>query len=569
MERIDCFAVDIHWNDLFTRAELASGCASALKSIEVTNVGGGPRDWLNLCLEVDREPVWRKRVENVSSCGCVTWGASAPLPSDLTPGTHQCRLKFSYGGQSSELSRSIEVLGDDYICVRMDRAELLAASVAVSGEALSNFANEATRGIDHRDRWAILCALYDALLARHLPYQPVSPLTRPDHQRINSAASTLEYGGSCADLSLLFAGLCFMKGMSPVLLLLQGHMMAGAWLIDPPEIAPRSNVSGQIMALVDSDAVALLDVVALCRGLAVEQAITDARARLGRDVPMALVDVRAALRSGVASIPQSPVSAPEPVLSVLICGLCGYDQFDPSELSGPTVKCPACERLIRVPAHLRSNPGDAPSEDVAATPEPVRPARPQVLSGEVARCCLQGLIAVAKSAAPGAEAVRVPEVWQGRPVVRVDAQAFDGCRMESVALPDGLSAIGDYAFRQCGRLTAIALPDGLSELGVGAFSGCGALVEAHIPGSLKRIPRAAFAHCAALRHVTNSDGVVEIDEYAFEGCTALTDVSLPASVQRVRANAFSGCTRLTEAHLASDATQIDPRAFNGTPLKGF
>ena len=275
---------------------------------------------------------------------------------------------------------------------------------------------------------------------------------------------------------------------------------------------------------------------------------------------------------------QSP-SAPASPATALVCDRCGYDRFAPEELSAPAVSCPACGRLLTVPDALRTLPerpsvadGPAPDVDSPETevprPRPVEPARPQVLSGELARCRIQGGVAVAAGAPAAADTVRVPDTWQGRPVTKIIAQAFDGCRMTSAILPDGLTVIGDYAFRRCGRLTEIVLPDGLTGLGAGAFSGCGALTAARIPGSLRRIPRSAFSHCAALSHVTLDDGVEEIYECAFEGCASLVSISLPASVRRVHANAFSGCAHLAEVRLGSDATLLDPRAFAGSPLDG-
>ena len=561
MNRIDSFDVEPRWNDEFARAGLISGRAAALRSLEATNVRGGLGSWLTVRVQVDGEIIGRARIEGVPLGGCarVDVGNSI-LPCDLTAGAHLCRLEIRHPGGEATLSHPIEVLPDDHICLRMTEAELLAAHVATSGDALCDFADEAARGVDSRDRMAVLCALYDALRARNLPYQPVARLIRGDYQRIRGAISTLRNGGSCADLSLLFAGLCYLKGLSPVLLMLQDHMMAGSWLIDPPPATACSANPALVRELADGGALALLDVTALCSGRTVEQAVEDARARLSGDVPMALVDVCAALRSGVRSVAQPSDGAAKSTGAALICDVCGYDRFTPAELNAAAVSCPACGRLLSVPEPLRAADGDR------AEATTVRIARPQVLSGEVARCRVQGAAAVAVGASAGAELVRIPETWQGRTVVRIEAQAFDGCRMTAVALPDGLVAIGDYAFRRCGGLTEIALPDGLAELGAGAFSGCGALTAVRIPRSLRRIPRAAFARCASLSHVVLEEGVEEIDERAFEGCASLTSIHLPASLRRVHAHAFSGCTRLGEVRLGSDATLIDPRAFSGAAL---
>lgn len=572
MNRMDSFDVDLRWNDLFTRAELISGRATAVRSLEATNVRGGPRSWLLVRALVDDRPLGRARLENVPLGGEGALSAAfSALPCDLPAGAHLCRLEVRYSGGSAELSHPVEVLPDDHICLRLTQADLLAAHVAVTGGELSDFADSATAGVDSRDRIAALCALYEGLRARKLPYQPVARLTRGDYQRVRSAASTLRYGGSCADLSLLFAGLCYLKGLSPVLVMFRDHMMAGAWLSDPPQTAPIVDNPGLARELTDAGALLILDVARLCWDDSVERAAESAQARLASGEPMAMTDVCAALRAGVRSVSQDSLGGDVPAerarpSAALVCDNCGYDRFLPEQLRGGAVKCPSCERLLTVPEWAQTAP-DPSSEPSKNPPKSERPAAPQRLSGETARCQLRGDHAVAVGAPSGAEVVRVPDVCQGRPVTELAAQAFAGCRMTGVALPRSLTAVGDYAFRRCERLTEIDLPEGLTALGAGAFSGCGALKTVRVPGTLKRVPRMAFAHCAALERVEIAEGVEEIDERAFEGCAALTAVALPSTLRRVRADAFAGCSRLTDVRISSNATQLDPRAFAGSGVE--
>ena len=44
-------------------------------------------------------------------------------------------------------------------------------------------------------------------------------------------------------------------------------------------------------------------------------------------------------------------------------------------------------------------------------------------------------------------------------------------------IPDGVTSIGDYAFRDCVGLTSITIPDSVTNIGLYAFSGCEGLTE--------------------------------------------------------------------------------------------
>ena len=47
-------------------------------------------------------------------------------------------------------------------------------------------------------------------------------------------------------------------------------------------------------------------------------------------------------------------------------------------------------------------------------------------------------------------------------------------------IPDGVSAIDDYAFNGCTGLTSVEIPDGVTEIGEKAFAGCENLEEIRI-----------------------------------------------------------------------------------------
>lgn len=56
--------------------------------------------------------------------------------------------------------------------------------------------------------------------------------------------------------------------------------------------------------------------------------------------------------------------------------------------------------------------------------------------------------------------------------------AFYGCeKLSSVNMPQGVTAIGRYAFENCSSFTSITLPKSLTTVGDGAFYGCSLLKE--------------------------------------------------------------------------------------------
>lgn len=56
-----------------------------------------------------------------------------------------------------------------------------------------------------------------------------------------------------------------------------------------------------------------------------------------------------------------------------------------------------------------------------------------------------------------------------------------------ITIPDGVMAVGEYAFSGCGSLEEILIPDGIQTIGSYAFKGCCSLTEITIPKSVVRI----------------------------------------------------------------------------------
>lgn len=91
-----------------------------------------------------------------------------------------------------------------------------------------------------------------------------------------------------------------------------------------------------------------------------------------------------------------------------------------------------------------------------------------------------------------------------------------------------VTAVGDYAFRDCSRITSIVIPDGVTSIGSEAFYGCSNLTTVVIPEGVTTIGPNAFKGSSNLKELTILGEGVQIAEGAFAYCSSLQTICLPA-----------------------------------------
>lgn len=146
--------------------------------------------------------------------------------------------------------------------------------------------------------------------------------------------------------------------------------------------------------------------------------------------------------------------------------------------------------------------------------------------------------------------------------------------IESVVIEDGVTTIGEYAFKGYSGLKSIEIPNSVTRIGLWAFYNCDNLTEVEIPNSVTILESGVFAYCENLVNVVIPNSVTSIGvlssgmEGPFEGCKSLREIKIPNSVTVIGDCAFNFCTALESVEIPSSVTSIGYCAFgNCTALK--
>ena len=167
-----------------------------------------------------------------------------------------------------------------------------------------------------------------------------------------------------------------------------------------------------------------------------------------------------------------------------------------------------------------------------------------------------------------------------------------GC--QSTIIPNSVTSIGDYAFRDCSGLTSVSIPNSVTSIGNYVFyqcsgltyivveegnavydsrDNCNAIIKTSdnelivgcqntvIPNSVTSLGYVAFDGCLGLTSITIPSSVTSIRNLVFDGCRNLTSINFPNSVTSIGTQVFYGCTSLTSVTIPSSVTSIGNKVF--------
>ena len=217
------------------------------------------------------------------------------------------------------------------------------------------------------------------------------------------------------------------------------------------------------------------------------------------------------------------------------------------------------------------------------------------MNREKKTCLFLSVFSVAVSACTAAPTFTYAD-WADSEEVILERVELNGST--SVVVPDNVTAIGQYAFAGCAKMTSVVIPAGVQQIGEGAFFMCSGLTSVKVPDSVTSIGARAFEWCSHLATVTLGAGVSEIGPCAFHdgecsikkfvvsgqneafkvsggmlltydgaelvACPSATKgtVSVPYGVTTILPMAFYDCDSVSSVTFPSTLTEIQSNAFH-------
>ena len=158
--------------------------------------------------------------------------------------------------------------------------------------------------------------------------------------------------------------------------------------------------------------------------------------------------------------------------------------------------------------------------------------------------------------------ISIPSLYEGKPVIGIDSNAFRLCEgITSIRIPSSVRHIGPGAFdyRPEGKQLYFEIESMQKWLSVSGKQHLNRNVhllspngeeikEAAIPFGVTEINDYEFASCSFLTSIDIPNSVLSIGSYAFEWCASLTSISVPESVLDIGWNAFPGSEPLDKLY---------------------
>ncbi len=118
-------------------------------------------------------------------------------------------------------------------------------------------------------------------------------------------------------------------------------------------------------------------------------------------------------------------------------------------------------------------------------------------------------------------------------------ESISDTHLTSVSIPDSVTTIGKYAFKNSVKLTNISIPDSVTVISDGAFYGCKKLISIRWSENLEQINYEAFENCVSLEAITFPKTVKTIRPSRFQTVLPSLPFLLRTTIRVVLMSIFS------------------------------
>ena len=115
-----------------------------------------------------------------------------------------------------------------------------------------------------------------------------------------------------------------------------------------------------------------------------------------------------------------------------------------------------------------------------------------------------------------------PESYNGENYEICPNAFYEHNFITSVTISDGVTSLGNNAFRYCTNLTSVIIGNSVTNIDYCAFEGCTSISNLTIGNKVSSIGNRAFRGCASLARIIIPNGVANIGVDVFENCSSLT-----------------------------------------------
>lgn len=121
--------------------------------------------------------------------------------------------------------------------------------------------------------------------------------------------------------------------------------------------------------------------------------------------------------------------------------------------------------------------------------------------------------------------VIIPDEYEGKPVKRIGAGVFFGCKnLQNITIPESVTNIDSRAFYGCTKLQSITIPNSVISIGEMAFEECDSLQSIALGNGVMKVGNWAFSFCTSLQNITFGNNVAIMGEMAFSYCPNLESI---------------------------------------------